>query len=196
MNITPRMSAAQYRRAVNGQAEDAKTVCRNRRSSDRGRGFERLLSKGCAYYADTGEAVITKTYEPYITTEVHDGGRFEGRWLDNADPDFQGTLAGGRSVVFEAKATDKNRLRQSALTDKQAELLRRHQDMGAIAFVAAEIAGRFFSIPFHVWQDMKGVYGKRFLVPEDIEDYEVIFDGRVRFLEYERGGYIGEEELK
>ena len=34
---------------------------------------------------------------------------------------------------------------------------------------------------------MKNIYGKKFLMPEDIAGYEVKYDGAVRFLEYEDG---------
>ena len=43
------------------------------------------------------------------------------------------------------------------------------------------------TFPFDVWDDMKNIYGKKFLMPEDIAGYEVKYDGAVRFLEYEDG---------
>ena len=65
--------------------------------------------------------------------------------------------------------------------------------MGALTFVAVNIQNRFFSIPLELWVNMKMHFGKKFLMPDDIKEYEVIYDGSVRFLEYESGGWVSNE---
>ena len=195
MDATVRMTAADYQRYINqpdSGGEDIEQKLRNRQSNDRGRGFENLLMKGCQFYQNKGEAVINKVYEPYICTKVLQNGKFIGRFLDKAEPDFKGVLKGGRAIAFEAKATSKSRIQYNVLTEKQREWLEEQADMGAVAFVAIEIKGRFYSIPYTVWENMKGIYGKKFLMHGDISEYEVIYDGSVRFLEYENGKLLTE----
>ncbi|MCC8160091.1 MAG: Holliday junction resolvase RecU [Oscillospiraceae bacterium] len=162
------------------------TARRNRRSNDRGKIFENLLMKGCQYYRERGIAVINKVYEPYICTKILSEGKFIGRFLDRAEPDFKGVLATGRAVAFEAKSTQKSRIQRNAVTPTQFEWLAEQEQMGALVFVAVNIKERFFRIPFKMWDNMQECYGKKFLMPEDIKEYEVIFDGSVRFLEFER----------
>lgn len=198
MYKTRRMTAAQFQEYINQSdsgGNDIEQMQRNRRSNDRGRSFENLLMKGCQYYQNRGAAVINKVYEPYICTKVLPDGKFIGRFLDRAEPDFKGVLAGGRAIAFEAKSTSKSRIQYNALTQTQRDWLAEQAEMGALAFVAIDIQGRFFSIPYSVWSDMKNIYGKKFLMPGDIEKYEVIFDGTVRFLEYENGGWLMNTEV-
>lgn len=181
MYKTKRMTAAEFQNYINQNnsgGNDVEQAQRNRRSNARGRGFENLLMKGCQHYQNRGTAVINKVYEPYICTKVLRDGKFTGRFLDRAEPDFKGVLDGGRAVAFEAKSTSKSRIQYNALTSTQLDWLREQYDMGALAFVAIDIQGRFFSIPYPVWADMKNIFGKKFLVPGDIEEYEVIFDGK------------------
>lgn len=78
-----------------------------------------------------------------------------------------------------------SRIQKSALTDPQTQWLDAQRAMGALAFVCVDINGRFFMIPWGIWRDMRGIYGKKFLMPDDIPEYEVIYDGSIRFLEYE-----------
>lgn len=188
MDKKHRMTAAEYRNQLSNKENfDNKTALRNRASNDRGKAFENLLMKGCRYYRNKAAAVINKVYEPYICTKVLQSGQFMGRFLDRAEPDFKGVLAGGQAIAFEAKSTQKSRIQYDALTTTQLDWLAGQEDMGAITFVAVNIQNRFFSIPFGVWEQMRDIYGKKYLVPEDITEYEVIFDGAVRFLEYENG---------
>lgn len=193
MDKTRRMTAAEFQNYINQNnsgGNDIEQIQRNRRSNDRGRSFENLLMKGCQYYQNRGTAAINKVYEPYICTKVLQDGKFIGRFLDRAEPDFKGVLDGGRAVAFEAKSTCKSSIQYNVLTQTQRDWLAEQAEMGALAFVAIDIQGRFFSIPYSVWADMKNIFGKKSLAAEDIAEYEVIFDGTVRFLEYESGGWL------
>lgn len=190
MDRTPRMSAAEYRRIAAGGGNNADTSLRNRRSNDRGRLFEELLVKGCRYYADRKTAIISKVYEPYICTKNLERGFFVGRHTGRAEPDFKGVLRGGRAIAFEAKSTQKERIERCVLTAEQMQWLDSQLVMGAKTYVCVCIQDRFFTIPWHVWYDMEVDYGRKYLTAEDIPEYEVIFDGSVRFLEYIGGRRI------
>ena len=115
-----------------------------------GEGFEAQILTACAYYRAHGIAEIDKTPEPIkVISGRHQNPSgcwsFEAVFTKQAQPDFQGTLCGGSSVVFEAKATDKDRIMQSAVTEEQARALESHANMGALAgapWPAAGVAGR------------------------------------------------------
>lgn len=183
-----RMTAEEYRGLISwSENTDGEQVLRNKVSAARGRAFESLLMRGCNYYRQNGVAIINKVNEPYIVTKKTNGNKFMGRFTGRAEPDFKGVLRGGRAIAFEAKSTQKSRIQRNAVTDTQMEWLREQQKFGAVTFVAINIQEKFYTIPFDVWDDMKNIYGKKYLMPDDIQGYEVIYDGAVRFLEYEDG---------
>lgn len=182
LDKTRRMSAAAYRRAVCGG--NAEKSYKNRQSNDKGRIFENLIKKGCQYYALHKKAVINKVNEPYICTKVLDGGSFVGRFTGRAEPDFKGVLKGGRAIAFEAKSTQKPSIQRSILTSEQMQWLEEQKDMGALTYVCVSLQDKFFMVPWQRWRDMKLHYGRNYLTAADIPEFEVIFDGSVRFLEY------------
>lgn len=199
MDTTQHMSAAEFRalqaEIMRGQSPKTdvgggKRRIVNRENSDRGHEFEDLIQRGSVYYADHGRAIVGKVYEPYRCTKKLEGGRFLGQWTGRAEPDFKGVLRGGRAVAFECKSTRKSRIQRNALTDEQIGWLEAQAEMGAAAFVCIDIQGRFFSVPWYIWRDMKDVYGKKFLMPGDIPHYEVVFDGAVKYLDYINGRHL------
>ena len=56
-----------------------------------------------------------------MVTSKGAGGTFAGRFTALAQPDFQGTMAGGQSVVFEAKYTTTDRMKREVLTKEQMD---------------------------------------------------------------------------
>lgn len=129
----------------------------------------------------------------------HRTGEFTGRFSKHAQPDFQGTLYGGRSIVFEAKKTTKDRITRNVLTDTQMDVLEKHSRLGALCGVCICIQDDFFFIPWNVWRDMKEMYGRQYLKPDDIEEYKVKFDGAVHFLmhtEELKGAYENAERKR
>ncbi len=170
-----------------GRAADEKeirTKCQNRLNNAQGQHFEREILAGCGRYKDLGLAVIDKTPEPFRVMKKNPNGIFTGRFTALAQPDFQGTLKNGRSIVFEAKMTMKDRMQRNVLTDTQMRALEAHEGLGAVAAVCVSIGYGFYFIPWEVWRDMKDIFGHQYVTPEQIAEYEVKFDGAVRFLEY------------
>lgn len=145
-----------------------------------GEGFEAQILTACAYYRAHGIAEIDKTPEPI---KVISGRRqnpsgcwsFEAVFTKQAQPDFQGTIDGGRSVVFEAKATDKDRILQSAVTDEQAHAMQSHAQKGALVFVlVCCLRGRaVYRVPWEVWWRMKEHFGHKYMTAEALEPYRV-----------------------
>lgn len=164
--------------------EQLKRQYQNRINNAQGQHFENEILAGCKMYEQHKIAVIDKTPEPFrVTKKNHKTGEFTGRFSKHAQPDFQGTLYGGRSIVFEAKRTTQDRIQRNVLTDTQMDVLEAHNRFGALCGVCICIQDDFFFIPWNVWRDMKEMYGRQYLKAEDIEEYKVRFDGAVHFLQ-------------
>ena len=146
MQIDQRRTRQQWQNAVNNA---------------QGHFFEGYIKAACAYYSDRERAEIGKTPEPFRVMEKSRNGIFKGRFTARADPDFQGTLDGGRSIVFEAKYTSTDRLKRDVLTPEQQGALERHARRGAVAAVCAGIGNDFFFVPWSVWRDMKEHFGRK-----------------------------------
>lgn len=108
----------------------------------------------------------------------------KGRFTAHARPDFQGTLDGGRSIIFEAKYTTTDAMKRDVLTETQMETLERHHRCGALAAVCVGIQDRFFFVPWPVWRDMKEAFGHMSVSAAELEDFRVRFTGAVLFLDY------------
>lgn len=157
---------------------------KNRQNNARGQHFENEILAGCKLYERHGIATIDKTPEPFrVTSKNHKTGEFTGRFGKHAQPDFQGTLHGGRSILFEAKQTSKDRIARNVLTDTQMEVLEKHSKLGALCGVCICIQDDVFFLPWNVWRDMKELYGRKYLKAEDIEEYKIWPDDAVHFLQ-------------
>ena len=152
-----------------------------------GKNFEKSISDACDYYRINKIADITKIDEPFRVIQLYKGGKFKGQFTKNANPDFEGTLKGGRSICFEAKYTTTDRINKSVISKKQEEVLTNKTDLGGYTGVCVGIQDKYFFIPWQVWQDMKAIYGRQYLKAEDIGEYEVIFRQGIRFLDYKVG---------
>lgn len=162
--------------------ESAKNTARQAQGSisrATGEGFEAQIITACAYYRAHGIAEIDKTPEPIkVISGRHQNASgcwsFEAVFTKQAQPDFQGTIDGGRSVVFEAKATDKDRILQSAVTHEQAYAMQSHAQKGALVFVLVCLRGRaVYRVPWEVWWRMKEHFGHKYMTAEELEPYRV-----------------------
>ena len=156
-------------------------------NNSQGHSFEDYIKAGCALYSRQGRAEIDKTPEPFRVLEKLKDGIFKGRFTAPAQPDFQGTLAGGRSIVFEAKYTTTDRLKRDVLTGEQQDALERHHSRGAVAAVCAGIGNNFFFVPWAVWREMKEHFGRKYVTAANLEPFRVRFNGAVLFLDYKNG---------
>lgn len=157
---------------------------RNSVNNAQGHFFEGYIKAGCTVYHIQGRAEIDKTPEPFRVIKKNNDGTFLGRFIDHAQPDFCGTIAGGRSICFEAKYTTTDRMKRDVLTDTQMERLEAHEKAGAVAGVCIGIKDKFYFIPWVVWRDMKSIYGRQYVTEAGIEKYRVKFNGSVLFLDY------------
>lgn len=144
------------------------------RSRSTGAAFEKLIEVSCEVYKSRGLAYIEKTPEPMRPISGADRqGKFTAIYTAAAQPDYKGTLSGGRAVVFEAKHTDLDTIKQERVTPAQAEALRIHYELGALCFVMISIKDRYFAIPWTIWDNMKQIYGRKYITASDVKEHEV-----------------------
>ena len=139
--------------------------------------FEGVINASLEWYKLRGTADIEKTPEPMKPLgKPNRKGQFLACYTKAAQPDYKGTLYGGQSVVFEAKHTDTDRIEHGRLTKEQADALELHHSMGAIAFVLVSFGMQdFFRVPWTLWRDMKAVFGRKYIKPEELEIFRVPF---------------------
>lgn len=90
---------------------------RGLQSKRAGEHFENLLAASLGWYRDKGVAFVEKTPEPMRPLRPPNRqGQFLACYIKAGQPDFKGTLTGGRAVVFEAKHTDSDRIEYGRLT--------------------------------------------------------------------------------
>lgn len=144
------------------------------RSHAKGKAFEEMLDASFAYYADKGSAQIEKTPEPMKLIRSLGQGRFVACYTKSAQPDYKGTIKGGRTVMFEAKYTEHDRILQSAVSDVQAEYLDKADGLGARCFVVCGFSsGNVYRIPWGFWRNMKKILGHKYVKEEEIQQYQI-----------------------
>lgn len=151
-----------------------------------GEHFEKLIEASLLWYEERGDAAIQKTPEPMKPLRApNNRGQFLACFTKSAQPDFQGTLRGGRSVVFEAKHTDDDKIEYKRLTDEQIERLEKHHRLGAAAFVLVSLGLQdFYRVPWSTWRDMKEIYGRKHMKKADLEPFRVQYiSGVLKLLE-------------
>jgi recombination protein U len=159
--------------------------------------FENLINSSLSWYESVGMALIEKTPEPMRPLgKPNRQGQFLACYTKQGQPDFKGTLTGGRSVVFEAKHTDSDRITYDRLTKEQVEALIKHHKLGAAVFVLVSFGLRdFYQIPWETFRDMKIIYGRKYIRQEEIENYKVDFmSGVVKMLEGIDSSYGKEDD--
>jgi len=145
-----------------------------RRSKEAGETFERWISAACEFYKSRGWAHIEKTPEPFHITGRDRDGTIKGYYEKKGQPDYKGILCDGTGIMFEAKHTDSDRMRQEVVTDTQWESLDLYEKFGAHCYVMVSMSlQRFYRVPWDVWKRMKELYGRKYMKEEDLEPYRL-----------------------
>lgn len=201
-NTSPRKNAEGYPDPTPYEAEKRiRAQLRGKQARAAGGHFENMISASCAYYLSRGLAKIEKTPEPMKPLGTKNRqGQFMACYTKQAQPDYGGTLKGGRSIYFEAKHTDDDRIEQRRLTKEQCDDLEAHHKLGAITFVLVSFGLRaFYRVPWPVWRDMAETYGRKYIRQDELKPYEVpVVAGYIKMLdnlppETITIGHIGEE---
>lgn len=143
--------------------------------------FEGRIADSLLFYERSGEASVEKTPEPMRPTKNLGGGKFIAYYEKPAQPDYKGVIRGGRAVAFEAKYTTTGRMEQDRITEPQAERLDKYLALGAYAFVLVGFGDdAVYRIPWSIWKDMKEIVGRKYVTPDDLEEYRLhIGPGRI-----------------
>lgn len=143
--------------------------------------LEQYILEACDYYRAQKIADIDKTPEPF---KVLSGMKrlscgtpgFEGVFAKKAQPDFKGTLAGGRAVVFEAKTTTTDRITQDEVNETQYASMKSHSALGAEVFVVVSMnLATYYRVPWEVWETMKQRFGHKYMNQADLSPFEIKF---------------------
>ena len=108
---------------------------KGKKNRQEGKSFEDILDRTFAYYSARGFALIDKTPEPFKIIKRLEQMRFIGCFVKRAQPDYKGTIKGGRSVIFEAKYTSTDRLTQDRVSDAQCSYMNLASELGAKCYV-------------------------------------------------------------
>lgn len=139
-----------------------------------GKQFESRLDAAFELYRLHGAAAVEKTPEPMKVLKSLGNGRFIACFEKKAQPDYKGTLKGGRAVMFEAKYTAADRIEQSRVSQGQAEYLEYHHRLGARCFVVAGFrSGAAYCVPWPVWSTMKDRFGRKYATEADLQEFQV-----------------------
>ena len=131
--------------------------------------FEERLDSAFAYYKAHGFAIIEKTPEPMRPIQNLGNGKFVAFFEKKAQPDYKGTIKGGRTVMFEAKFTSTGKMEQSRVLQGQADYLEGHQKLGARCYVIAGFgSGAVYRFPWNIWRDMKKHFGRKYVTEADV----------------------------
>ena len=156
---------------------NSKNQAVNRRNRAAGALFETWIQAACDYYWSQGYACIEKTPEPLRPIQPYGDrsrGQFIACFVKQAQPDFKGTLCDGSCVLFDAKHTEKNQIRQNAVTEMQWETFDKYAFMGAKCFVVVSIRlESFYRVPWSDWKQMKKLFGHKYMSLEELETYKV-----------------------
>lgn len=139
-----------------------------------GGGFEAIISQACNFYKLNGIAVIEKTPEPMRVVRKQTNTLFTCFFEKKAQADYKGTLREGKSIVFEAKHTTRDRLQCGVVKPQQRENLDAYAGLGAKAYVLIGFSfSRFFFVPWEVFKNVKRNLGRDYLKPDDLTEFEV-----------------------
>lgn len=136
-----------------------------------GKTFEDQVEAICDFYEINMLARIEKTPEPMKILKHIENGHFETVFTKSAQPDFKGTIKGGRTVVFDAKFTESDRITYQALSDFQRETLLKYNTLGAMSFVLVGFMdGRIYKIDINTWDNMKERFGRKYIKQEELDE--------------------------
>lgn len=153
---------------------DPKRQEQGRQNRAEGKEFEKRIDEAFAYCKSKGSALIDKTPEPTKVIKRLEGGKFIAVFDKKAQPDYSGTLKGGRSVKFEAKFTTSDRITADRVTDTQADYLTKAAALGAHCYILAGFAtGNVYKIPWEIWSEMKSYFGRKYVQEADLKQYQV-----------------------
>lgn len=166
---------------------DYKNSIRGAQNRARGQVFEQIVQAAANYYEQKGISVIHKTPEPMKVLSVYSRkqGQFICCFAKKAQPDFKGILMDSTMILFDAKHTDKDRIRRDVVTREQEECFEKYMQMGAMCWIVVSLRfEKYYRVPWIVFRDMQKIYGHKYMNEKELETYEIRYSrGILRFLD-------------
>ena len=164
------MSIEEYRKIVlKEDNKKPKYQLRGKVNHDLGKNFEDRVEAICEIYEMNNLAKIEKTPEPMKILKHIENGHFETVFTKSAQPDFKGTKKGGKTIVFDAKFTELDKINYAVLSDFQRETLIKYKNLGAEAFVLVGfISGNIYKIDIDIWNNMKEQFGRKYIREDEL----------------------------
>ena len=145
-----------------------------KRNKASGEIFERWLSNACEFYLQKRWEYIEKTPEPFHITGKNNKGIVRGYYEKKGQPDYKGILCDGSGIMFEAKHTDNDRIKQNVITDNQWKNLDLYEGFGAHCYVMVSLGlAKFYRVPWNIWKQMKKLFGHKFMTEQELEPYRL-----------------------
>lgn len=167
------MSIEEYKKLIQNESygKNPRRQLQGRANREYGKNFEEEVETICNVYEINNLARIEKTPEPMKILKHIDNGHFETVFEKSAQPDFKGTIKGGRTVVFDAKFTGSDKIRYQVLSDFQRETLLKYHSLGAVSFVLVGfVDGKVYKIDIDTWNNMKEKFGRMYIKQEELEE--------------------------
>ncbi len=117
--------------------------------ANRGMDFEKALNYMHAEYERDRRAQIHKQYVPALPVK-------DGKWakvIGRSTVDYEGQLAGGRFVAFDAKDCAGKRIDLDRLQPHQLAFLKLTEALGGLSFVLVRFErARVYAVPIRAWR--------------------------------------------
>lgn len=154
------------------------------KARNNGHKFEHIIDITCRLYQKKGLGLIQKTPEPMKVIKSKGNGQFTCIFEKKAQPDYTGVLAGGVSIMFEAKHTDGKRFPFNRINDEQWDVLTSHHAYGGKTYVLLRFNTQdYYCVPFGDWIKLTTASKKKSVNESELSDYTVPYkNGFVDFL--------------
>ena len=166
---------------------DYKKSIRGAQNRARGQYFENMIEAASKFYEQKGISVIQKTPEPMKVLGSYNRkyGQFICCFAKKAQPDYKGILMDSTMVLFDAKHTDKDRIRRDVVLPEQEECFEKYMKMGAMCFIVVSLGfEKYYRVPWIVFRDMKKIFGHKYMGSEELKPYRIKYSsGVLRFLD-------------
>lgn len=168
------MSIDEYKKLVQKENnyKSPKRQLQGKINRELGKCFEDQIEDISEAYKLNKLAIIEKTPEPMKILRHIENGHFETVFTKSAQPDFKGTIKGGKTVVFDAKFTESDRITYQALSDYQREMLLSYDELGAMAFILVGFFdGSMYKIDIKQWSCMKQNFGRKYIKQIELDEF-------------------------
>ena len=161
-----------------GRRMEYKNRLKGKRNKASGELFERACDTLFGWLRARHFAHIQKTPEPLrVCGRTQKPGLFVATFTKQAQPDYQGTMRGGHSVVLEAKFTECERLEHSRITPMQAAELDAHEEMGAVvAVLVCFNFEKYGLVPWQHWKRLPELVKRKSLKKTDLMGHGWLLD--------------------